>query len=173
MKNNKYTKMRNKIIFGLILLVNFLGFSQNIDLTLKYNVTDNRYEVYARPDFTQNNFTWGPSQISVVLPAIIADTPLQNLTSYAAGNWGDNSIIYAPSVQPQNDFHGVESGGALTNLVSGNELLIFSFTVNGGCVPGLRIFNNGVDPDSSQPGLGGGAFSNTIENGMIYRKFSD
>jgi len=173
MRNNKYTKMRNKIIFGLILLVNFLGFSQgNIDLTLKYNVTDNRYEVYARPDFTQNNFTWGPSQISVVLPASIADTPLQNLISYNAGNWGDNSIIYAPVVQPQNDFHGVESGGALTNLVTGNELLIFSFTVNGGCVPGLRLFNNGIDPDSSQPGMGGGDFSNTIDNGMITDVFN-
>ncbi|MFC4739984.1 Ig-like domain-containing protein, partial [Flavobacterium ponti] len=159
--------MRNKIMFGLTLLISFFGYSQDIDLTLKYNVTLNRYEVFARPDFTQNNFTWGPSQISVVVPASVADAPLQNLTSYNAGTWGDNSIIYAPTVQPQNDFHGVDSGGALTNLVAGDELLIFSFTINGGCVPGLRLFNNGVDPDSSQPGMFGGDFSNTIDNGML------
>uniref|UniRef100_UPI0030EEC6CF Ig-like domain-containing protein n=1 Tax=uncultured Flavobacterium sp. TaxID=165435 RepID=UPI0030EEC6CF len=159
--------MRNKIIFGLILLVNFLGYSQDIDLTLKYNTTLNRYEVYARPDFTQNNFTWGPSQISVVVPASVANSPLQNLTSFNAGNWGDNSIIYAPTPQPQSDFHGVDSGGSLTNLVAGEELLIFSFTINGGCVPGLRLFNIGVDPDSSDPGMFGGDFRNSIDNGML------
>ncbi|WP_339837315.1 Ig-like domain-containing protein, partial [uncultured Flavobacterium sp.] len=159
--------MRNKIIFGLILLVNFLGYSQDIDLTLKYNTTLNRYEVYARPDFTQNSFTWGPSQISVLVPESVANSPLQNLTSFNAGNWGDNSIIYAPTPQPQSDFHGVDSGGALTNLVAGQELLIFSFTINGGCTPGLRLFNNGVDPDSSVPGMFGGDFRNSIDNGMI------
>ncbi len=159
--------MFKKIIFGFLILSAYMSFGQQkIDLTLKYNSGLNRYEVYARPDFTQNNFTWGPSQISIVTPNSLADVPL-TITSFEAGNWGDNSTIYSPTVQTQNDFHGVESGGALTNLVSGVEILIFTFVLPDNCVNGLRLFNNGIDPDSSQPVMFGGDFSSTIDNGMI------
>lgn len=164
--------MLKKVIFAIIFLTSFLGYSQQeIDLTLKYNSSLNRYEVYARPNFTLNNFTWGPSQISIVTPSSLADNPL-TILSNQAGNWGDNSVIYAPSVQAQNDFHGIESGGALINLVSGVETLIFSFALPDGCVNGLRLFNNGIDPDSSQAGMFGGDFSNTIDNGMITDVFN-
>ena len=159
--------MIKRIIFGFLFLATCISYGQQeIDLTLKYNSSLNRYEVYAKSNFTLNNFTWGPSQISIVTPSSLADTPL-TITSYEAGNWGDNSVIYSPSSQAQNDFHGVESGGALTDLVSGVEKLIFSFQLPGGCISGLRLFNNGIDPDSSQPGMFGGDFSNTIDNGMI------
>ena len=168
----KEKQMIKKIIFAVTFLISFLGFSQQeIDLTLKYNSSLNRYEVYARPSFTQNNFTWGPSQISIVTPSNLADSPL-TILSNQAGNWGDNSVIYSPSAQPQNDFHGVESGGALINLTSGVETLIFSFVLPDGCVSGLRLFNNGIDPDSSQAGMFGGDFSNTIDNGMITDVFN-
>jgi hypothetical protein len=164
--------MIKKIIFAIVFLTSFLSHSQQeIDLTLKYNSGLNRYEVYARSNFTLNNFTWGPSQISIVTPSSLADSPL-TILSNQAGNWGDNSVIYAPSSQSQNDFHGVESGGALINLVSGVETLIFSFVLSDGCVNGLRLFNNGIDPDSSQAGMFGGDFSNTIDNGMITDVFN-
>ncbi len=157
-----------RLFFGFLLLVANIGLAQqSMEFTLKYNSGLNRYEVYCLPNFTQNNFTWGPSQISVVVPASVANTPLPNLTPVAGGGWNDNSLIYAPSIQPQNDFHGVGSLGALTNLVANQELLIFHFTLPGGCVAGVRLFINGVDPDSSQPGMGFGDFGNSIDNGNI------
>ncbi len=140
--------------------------SQDIDLTIRYSAVNSRYEVYARPTFTQTNFTWGPSQITVVTPNMVPDVQLTS-TNYAAGAWGDNSTIYTPSAQPQNDFHGFESSGALVNLVANQEVLLFAFTLPTGCVPGVRLFNNGVDPNSSAPGMGGGDFWNTIDNGNI------
>ena len=61
---------------------------------------------------------------------------------------------------------GCQTGGQLTNLVANEEILIFSFiSPSGTCVNGLRLFVNGSDPDSSQPGMAGGDFNNSIDNG--------
>jgi len=134
----------------------------NLELTLRYNNTLNRYEVYARPDATRANFFWGPSQISVVAPTAVPDAPFL-VTSIAAGAWQDNSLIYAPTIDPANDYHGIGSLGAPINFTAGVETLIFHFVIQGGgCYSGLRLFINGSDPDSSQPGMGGGDFSNTV-----------
>ncbi len=149
----------------MLFAVQFSVGQQLIDLTLKYNAASTRYEVYAKPNFTQNNFTWGPSQISVVVPNSFPDQALL-LTSHAAGSWGDNSKIYAPQANTDFDFHGIDSAGALINFVANQEKLIFSFlSPTGTCEAGLRLFINGSDPSSSAPGMLGGDFSNTISGG--------
>ena len=134
----------------------------DLELNLRYNTTLSRYEVYARPTATQPTFNWGPSQISVVTPASVTDAPF-NVTSVAAGAWLDNSNIYAPTVDPSHDFHGIGSLGAPISFTANVEKLIFHFTLSGGgCVPGLRLYINGSDPDSGAPGMFGGDFSNTV-----------
>ena len=133
-----------------------------LQLNLRYNLALTRYEVYALPSATQNVFNWGPSQISIVAPASVPNAAF-TVTLVAGGAWQDNSQIYAPSIDPAHDFHGVGSLGAITPLVQGVEKLIFHFTLpEGMCIPGLRLFINGTDPDSSAPGMFGGDFGNTV-----------
>lgn len=141
--------------------------AQNIELTLRYNLNLSRFEVYARPDATISGFTWGPSQVSLVVPASISNSAF-TITSVNGGAWQDNSRVYAPSADPAHDFHGVGSLGAITDLVSGQEVLLFYFNLPlNDCTPGLRLFINGSDPDSEAPGMLGGDFGNTIDNGLI------
>lgn len=140
------------------------GFAQvpNLELTLRYNLSLTRYEAFARPDATLSGFNWGPSQITVVAPASVVDAAFV-VTPVAAGAWQDNSRIYAPSSAPGSDFHAVGALGAQVSLSAGVELLLFHFTIpGGGCTPGLRLFINGVDPNSSAPGMNGGDFTNTV-----------
>jgi hypothetical protein len=157
--------MKKFLLFSAFLVMQSLFAQQDIDFTITYSTTNSRYEVYAKSNFTENGFTWGPSQISIVVPASFPDQALL-ITAHAGGSWGDNSIVYAPSASPSFDFHGVSTSGQLTNLVANQEKLVFSFvSPTGSCVEGLRLFVNGIDPDSSQAGMAGGDFSNTIDNG--------
>jgi hypothetical protein len=150
------------LFFSILFVGAAFGQAPNLMLNIRYNLTLARYEVFALPDATQSIFNWGPSQITVVVPSSVPNEALI-ITSAAGGVWIDNSRIYDPAAAPGLDFHGVGSLGALTPLVSGVERLIFHFTLpGGGCTPGLRLFINGVDPDSSAPGFFGGDFANTI-----------
>lgn len=158
-------KMKKLLLFSIFLVVQNFYAQQQLDLTVRFNTSNSKYEVFAKPNFTQNNFTWGPSQISVLVPESFPNQALL-ITSHAAGSWGDNSIVYAPSASSNYDFHGLDTSGALTNFVANQEKLIFSFlSPTGTCISGVRLYVNGTDPDSSQPGMSGGDFSNTINNG--------
>lgn len=159
--------MKKLLLFSALIVMQLVSAQQQIDLTIRYSDANSRFEVYARPNFTQNNFTWGPSQISVLVPTSFPDQSLL-IVSHAAGSWGDNSKVYAPAASPNFDFHGVETSGQLTNLVANVEKLLFSFvSPTGGCVTGIRLFINGSDPNSGAPGMGGGDFQNSIDNGSI------
>ncbi len=163
-----------KIFLSIVFSVFAVGaFAQGtIELTVRWNLTANRYEVFAKPNFTQNSFPWGTSQITVVVPS---SSPNQSLviTSIAAGAWTDNSKIYAPSAQAISDFHGVESSGSSISLTSGVESLIFAFTFpDGQCRDGVRLFVNNTDPSSSANGMQGGDFRNTISNASLQDVYS-
>ncbi|MVM31633.1 hypothetical protein GO755_16420 [Spirosoma sp. HMF4905] len=142
-----------------MLSVGLTSFAQNVDYTLRYNTGLSRYEVYTRPSFTQAQYNWGSTQVSVVTPSSVTDSPF-TINSVAAGGWTDNSEVY--NVQGS-DFHGIGSNGLKVDLTSGQETLLFSFTLPGGqCVPGLRLYINGSDPNSSAAGMQGGDFANTM-----------
>ena len=155
--------VRNISVFALMVWgVSLSAQAPLLDFNLRYNTVQNRYEVYARPTLTQASFNWGPSQISVVTPASVQDLPF-NVTSVAGGAWQDNSLVFAPAAAPGSDFHGLGSLGAPTSFTANVEKLIFHFTLpGGGCTPGLRLYINGVDPNSSAAGMGGGDFTNTV-----------
>ena len=48
--------MKKILLFSALFVMQFL-FAQQIDLTIRYSVSNSRYEVFAKPNFTQNNFT--------------------------------------------------------------------------------------------------------------------
>ncbi|MCP1386534.1 Ig-like domain-containing protein, partial [Runella salmonicolor] len=162
-----------KRIFNLILtLVGFLFLStamaQKIDFTIRFNATTSEYEVYGRPDFSAATFNvGGGTQITVVLPKSIADAPL-TITSVSGGVWVDNSQVYAPTAAPNSDFHGVSTTGAPIAWVAGQEKLLYKFTLTGGCVSGVRLFENASDPQSDAPGMLFGDFNNYMGNALNF-----
>ncbi|WP_146141543.1 beta strand repeat-containing protein [Spirosoma oryzae] len=149
----------------LLLLVGWTSqkaVAQSINLTLKYNTSSSVYEVYGRPTFTNVKFGIGAgSQISIVVPASVPDNAL-TITAVNGGPWSDGSRIYAPTADPAHDFHGIATTGDYASLTSGQELLLFTFNIAGGCMPGIRLFENSTDPSSNAAGMGGGDFANYL-----------
>ncbi|ALM48519.1 hypothetical protein AMR72_06155 [Flavobacterium psychrophilum] len=151
------------VLAGLFMPTQYL-FSQQIDLTLRYLQGTNVYEVYARPTFTQNNFFFGGgSQVTVVLPASVANSNIA-VVSVNGGPWADNSQIYAPAADIAHDFHGIATNGSTVNFTAGTEVVLFRFTLAEGCVASARIFNNTSDPQSGAAGMNGADFKNYLSN---------
>ena len=131
-------------------------------INLKYNAEGNRYEVYAKANFTSNRFILGPSQISLAVPKQVADQPLDIYSETA--RWTDYSSVYAPAAAPDVDFHGVNSMGKVIDFREGEPFMLFFFSLKGGYTEGVRLFVNGKDPNSAQKAMMGGDFSNTIQD---------
>ena len=135
-----------------------------VDFTLRYNATAEQYEVYGRANFDEAAFfVGGGSQVSVVVPESVDDA-LLSITTVTGGLWLDNSQVYAPAADPLHDFHGIASNGSMMALVSDTEVLLFTFSLPGGCLDGVRLFENASDPGSSAPGMNGGDFMNFFSN---------
>lgn len=154
------------------MIVALLSFSsatlaqKSLELTLRYNNESDKYEVYARPNFTERNFHLGPSQITVVLPSVVADEKLRIFNS-DGGSWGDNSIVFSPASNSRYDYHGISTLGAKTDLSEGQESLFFYFSLPKGINPAdVKLFENGKDPNSSAPGMKGGDFSNALNDAL-------
>jgi hypothetical protein len=165
-----------KILFIAVLgFMTLTSFAQGtIDLTVKWNSTQSRYEVYAKPTFTSASFTWSTSQVTVVVPASAPDN-LLNITSVNGGGWGlaASNQAFAPAAAPSHDFNGVISGGQALALTSGVETLLFTFTFSDGlCRDGVRLFINASDPSSSAAGMKGVDYKNAIDNGLVTDVYS-
>ena len=147
---------------SMILLGSLLGISAlaqpTISLRLAFNADQNRYEVFAKPNFSAKDFAWGPSQVSVVLPAEVSNEAISP-RSTNIGIWADNSTIFQPGVAPNADFHGFTTQGGKVDLIAGEENLLFDFSLKQGFLEGARLFENKVDPTSTQAGMKGGDFS--------------
>ena len=158
-----------KAIKILVILLSASSISlaqKGLELTLKYNESSDKYEVYAKPNFTKRNFLLGPSQITLALPSSVADERLR-ISNVDGGAWEDNSIIYSPAANTNRDYHGIATLGAKTDFVEGNETLLFSFSLAKGINPtDVYLFENGKDPNSSASGMKGGDFSNSLNDAI-------
>jgi hypothetical protein len=145
-----------------------------VTLYMNYDTVSGLYTVFGKPNFTTTGTQFvmsGSSQISIVLPASEPDSDL-SITSLpgAGGVWSENSFvvpgIYAPASMPDSDFHSVNITGSSPVLWSaGVPKPLFRFSLGGGvCVPGVRLYINLTDPQSSDPSLNGSDFTNLIEN---------
>lgn len=166
--------LRHNFLGSLGCLLGFasLGWAQpHVTLRLSFNAEQNQYEVLARPSFTAKNFTWGPSQISVVLPAEVANETLAIRSMYA-GSWSDNSVTYAPAAASTADYHGITSLGGKLDLAKDEEYVLFYFSLKGGYVDNVRLYNEAKDPNSAQAGMQGGDFRSYMadERGTDYLK---
>jgi hypothetical protein len=156
-------------IIGLLLGVQEMR-SQQIDFTVRFDPPTCTYQVYATPDFTDNNFfIAGGTQLTVVVPASVDNSTIL-VTSENGGPWGDSSQVYAPGASSANDFHAVSTNGSLINFTAGNEILLFTFTLPNSlcCAVGIRLFNNTSDPQSNETGMAGGDFNNYFADAFTF-----
>ncbi|NID12996.1 hypothetical protein [Fibrivirga algicola] len=165
---------RHTLLVGLSCLLGTASWGQTVPqiaLRLSFNTEANRYEVIAKPTFSARNFTWGPSQVSVVLPAEVVDQTL-SIRSLAAGSWSDNSVIYGSVAAPNADFHGLTTQGEKMDLVAGQEYVLFDFGLKGGYVANVRLYDPAKDPNSSKAGMKGGDFRSYMadDHGTDYLK---
>jgi hypothetical protein len=159
-------KLVIRLVFslGLLLVCGQLYAQSQLRLRIAYNNTSAKYEVYANPTFTNARFTWGPSQITVVVPKEVADAPI-TARSVTGGVWLDQSNIFAPAAALDSDFHGFISQGAQTNLTANQELLLFDFSLPK-FLAGVRLFDPAKDPNSAAPGMRGGDFKSYVSDGV-------
>ena len=137
---------------------------KGIELSVKYNAESDKYEVYAKANFTKKNFLLGPSQITLSLPSSVTDEKLRIFNS-DGGTWEDNTAVFAPAANTLVDYHAISTLGAKTDLVEGNESLLFYFSLPKTVVASeVKIFENGSDPNSSASGMKGGDFSNSLND---------
>ena len=137
---------------------------KGIELSVKYNAESDKYEVYAKANFTKKNFLLGPSQITLSLPSSVTDEKLRIFNS-DGGTWEDNTAVFAPAANTLVDYHAISTLGAKTDLVEGNESLLFYFSLPKTVAASeVKIFKNGSDPNSSASGMKGGDFSNSLND---------
>lgn len=141
----------------------FIGsslFAQNLDFNLRYDIEMDRYEVYVRPDASDIDFQVNNARITVVTPAL-GNTSL--MINDVLLDWASTSSVNAPAAAPDNDFFDVVvSSGEQINLVANQEALLFYFSLDGGCVDGVRLFENSTDPGPTESGMIGNDYSNSI-----------
>lgn len=148
------------ILVGLCSLLGSVSRAQTppqIALRLAFDADANRYQVIATPSFSARNFAWGPSQVSVILPAEMANQSL-SIRSVHAGSWSDNSAVYSPAAALSADFHGISSQGDKMDLVAGQSYVLFDFGLQGGYVDKVRLYDLAKDPNSAEAGMRGGDF---------------
>ncbi len=127
------------------------------------------------------------SQISIVVPTGSIFTieksfmPLQanqNYTGTKPLTWFVNNFLSSPQSQPQSDFIGIapvlNPTSFFNNIKAKDTIMLFRASISGlsKCSEGVRIYENGKDPDSSAPGMNGGDFSNGYTMGSLDQKYS-
>ncbi|WP_337045239.1 hypothetical protein [Emticicia sp. 17c] len=153
-------KLYFSIVFCAISIL--VDAQKKLDLTLKYDSIFERYEVYVKPNFSQEKFVWGPSQISVVLPSNVSIDKI-NVKNVDGGTWEDNSVVQSPEANSERSFHGFSTNGDKVNLVENYETILFYFSLPKNINPKeVRLFENESDPQSSDKGMMGGDFKNSI-----------
>ena len=173
------------LILSLILGTIFTIHSQvtSLNYQIKYNVSTCEYDAFliinAGTALTVPQRIQFNAQYTIVVPTgtelTITESymPLQSNANYTGTlplTWSAGTPIMAPPSQPQSDFYSITPDLGITshynNLAAGDTVKLFSMAVDTifNCSQGIRIFENGVDPNS---GLGGADFNNGFTLGSI------
>lgn len=149
----------------------------DVEYEVTYNSSTGLYEARAHvvagqvlanvPPFT----TLGSSTYTIVLPESVANTPLVATTVDAPGTaWTNADNIYSSD---PNGVAGVDyrtfitgGGGVFPTFQAGDEYILFTFSLGGNCVGGVRVFNNGSlasGGDGNSTELGGSDLSNSLQ----------
>jgi len=156
----------------------------SINYQVKYDTALCRYDAYfivnAGSATTAAHRTQFNAQFTIIVPTgdslriVESHNPLK-VSDGLPNSWSMTSFVRAPGAQPGSDFYSIVPSLASTSrynlgqVDSGDTIKIFSFTVDNNlqCGSGIRIYENGVDPDSGASGMGGSDFSNGFTMGGI------
>ena len=126
------------------------------------------------------------AQYTIVVPTgSIVDVaanknPIQNNQSYKGILpliWFVGSSVQNPEALEGSDLYAftptLSPTSFYNNLNAGDTLVLFSLRINTikDCASGIRLFENGVDPESSANGLGGGDYSQGFTMGNTDQKY--
>jgi len=174
------------IIFGILLLNNTNAQVTGVNYQLKYNTVECRYDVYL---IINSGSTSSPThrlqsnaQITLITPTGVSvsqpinNMPIQGNLNYMGTEpmvWEKKFPLVAPVAQPESDFHSItpklSPPSFYNDLNTGDEVKLFSVVITPvpSCGVGIRFYENGVDPNSSAPGMGGADYSNGMTIGGV------
>jgi uncharacterized protein YjdB len=162
----------------------------SVNYQVKYDTSECRYDAYiiinSGSATTVGQRTQASAQFSLVIPTgrtisiVESHNPLSALDNVTPINWGITTTVDAPTVDPGNKYVSITvplsptSRYNAADVQSGDTVKIFSFVVSDNlqCGEGIRIYENGSDPDSSEPGMGGSDFSNGFTMGGINQLYN-
>jgi len=176
-------------ILFVLLFYSVIGHSQNVT-SVKYHLAfDDSTCWYDFSIIIDEGFAEGigqrtqfNAQISFVVPTgsvvSIADKylPLKDNQSYTGTepmNWFFGPTISNPAASPGNDFFSVNPTLVPTsqynNIYAGDTLKLFSLDIDSplACGEGIRLFENGVDPDSNGEGMNGADYTQGFTLGGV------
>jgi hypothetical protein len=184
-----------------VLLCSYLSITQlhaqvtGVRYQLKYDTTTCLYNVnliIASGSATSvAHRTMFNAQISFVVPntdsfeIVQRFMPLQSNGSYNGTipmEWLISNTVLSPTAQPMSNFYAViptlTPTSQYNNLSTNDTIKLFSVrsfrrdgTMVKSCANNLRFFINGVDPNSSAPGMGGGDFNNGFTIGSAIQLY--
>ena len=179
----------------LFVFMSGIGFSQTVqslDFLMKYDTATCWYDFhiiildgYAEGIGQRTQFQ---SQITLIIPTgttiAFADKymPLQNNQNYTGTlptDWTFGPSVSDPGSSPGNDFISIapslSPSSQYNNLYAVDTIKLFSVSVSGdnSCGEGIRIYENGVDPSSSDEGMDGADFSNSFTLGGFSPLYND
>jgi uncharacterized protein YjdB len=159
---------------------------ESVNYKLRFNPDSCWYDMYlfinSGDAVTADERTQYNAQITVLVPtgdSLIMQRnymPLQNNQGYSGTlptEWSVSTFLNAPTAMPSKDFYSItpslSPASQFNDLTSGDSIKLFSFTVESyaACGTGVRLYENGTDPGSGDPGMGGGDFSNGYTIGDI------
>jgi len=185
--------MKTFYLLLVLFLINGTVYSQvtSVDYQMKYDTSTCLYDCYiiVQTGVASNNpqriqFS---SQYSIVTPNtsmitnVINHMPLQDNANYdgtVPAFWNIATSTLSPEIQPENNFYGITPTLApvsrYNNLEVGDTIKVFSLEISNHiyCNDEIRIYDNDTDPDSSQPGMGGGDYSNGFTIGGFVQTYN-
>ena len=167
------------LLLGLLSAVQGQG-EEQFQFKLQYieEGNDSLWGVYVRPmdgfDTGSNNAVIGSGQVTVLMKTNgLVNDSIHNIQS-VSGTWNSfYDIVRGPLEAPEISYLFIGlSDGAGINLENGEETLLLTFQVPGGCPDTLGLINNEFDPYNEMIYRGAGNNSDNSNPGMDLSTFN-
>ena len=173
------------IIFFLFSLLKANTQVSSVNYLMKYNGETCLYDCYFIINLGEASSSIASNaQYSIVVEKgdsiMVAQSYWPKTVNNESAEWIISSKIKHPAAQPQNDFWSIvpslnTTSYYPTDMQPGDTIKLFSLQKIGNstkCGQDIRIFINGVDPSSSEPGMQGSDFTNGFAMGNTTQIYS-
>jgi len=151
------------------------SFEESLDLKTEYNVSTERYEVYARADVDYNGADLNVSQISLVFPEDVLSSDLTIMSSAPTNSsWMMNNVVNSPMADSVHNFISFLNFGGTIAVPVNTWLLLFEVEHPDGCLSNTRLYDREIDPGPVAPGMNNTPFDIFLTftiNGMFTEVF--